>query len=95
MAKKLVYNYTFTPGGAGVGTIEMDGKWLERSLLLITNVTDNVIIYNFAGNGLGGTTSYNSTTHKTVLTLDYSTSTMSASDELQIFVDQEHHGFYK
>ena len=90
MAKKLVYNYTFTPGGAGAGTIEMDGKWLERSLLLITNVTDNVIIYNFAGNGLGGTTSYNSTTHKTVLTLDYSTSTMSASDELQIFVDQEH-----
>ena len=89
MAKKLVYNYTFTPGGAGSGTIEMDGKWLERSLLLITNVTDNVIIYNFAGNGLGGTTSYTNSTHKTVLTLDYDTSSMSASDELQIFVDQE------
>ena len=89
MAKKLVYNYTFTPGGAGVGTIEMDGKWVERSLLLITNVTDNVIIYNFAGSGLGGTTSYTNSTHKTVLTLDYDTSSMSASDELQIFVDQE------
>jgi hypothetical protein len=90
MAKKLVYNYTFTPGGAGSGTIEMDGKWVERSLLLITNVTDNVIIYNFAGSGLGGTTSYTNSTHKTVLTLDYDTSSMSASDELQIFVDQEH-----
>ena len=90
MAKKLVYNYTFTPGGADNGTIEMDGKRLERSLLLITNVTDNIIIYNFAGSGLGGTTSYTNSTHKTVLTLDYDTSSMSASDELQIFVDQEH-----
>ena len=33
MAKKLVYNYTFTPGGAGSGTIEMDGKVETRKIL--------------------------------------------------------------
>jgi len=90
MAKKLVYKYTFTPGGAGAGTIVVNGNWKERSLLLITNVTDNIIIYNFAQSGLGGSTSYSATTNKTTITLDYDTSSMSASDELQIFVDQEY-----
>ena len=90
MAKKLVYNYTFTPGGAGAGTLVMKGNWKERSIQLITNVTDNIIIYNFAESGSGGTTTYNSSTGETTLTLDKDTSSMSASDELQIFVDQEH-----
>jgi len=89
MAKKLIYNYTFTPGGVGAGTIAMRGRWEERTILLITNVTDNIIIYNFAGSGLGGTTTYNSTTDQTTLTLNYNTSSMSSSDELQIFVDQQ------
>jgi len=44
MAKKLVYKYTFTPGGAGAGTIVVNGNWKERSLLLITNV---LIILSF------------------------------------------------
>ena len=90
MAKKLVYNYTFTPGGAGAGTLVMKGNWKERSIQLITNVTDNIIIYNFAESGSGGTTTYNSSSGETTLTLDKDTSSMSASDELQIFVDQEY-----
>ena len=90
MAKKLVYNYTFTPGGAGAGTLVMKGNWKERSIQLITNVTDNIIIYNFAESGSGGTTTYNSSSGETTLTFDKDTSSMSASDELQIFVDQEY-----
>ena len=89
MAKKLVYNYTFTPGAAYTGTIVISGNWKERSILLITNVTDNIIIYNFASPGTGATTSYNTALDETTITLDYDTSSMSASDELQIFVDEQ------
>jgi len=51
------------------------------SILLITNVTDNIIIYNFADPTKGGTVSDN------VLTLTYDTSSMSNTDKLLIFYD--------
>jgi len=51
------------------------------SILLITNTTDNIIVYNFADPLLGGTVSNN------VLTLTYDTSSMSDGDSLQIFYD--------
>jgi len=50
-----------------------------EGILLITNVTDNIIIYNFANPTLGGTLSNN------VLTLTYSTVAMSNNDKLQIW----------
>ena len=87
MAKKLIYNYTFTPGASGVGNILIEGNYPEKTFLIITNVTDNVIIYNFASPGLGGTTSYNASIDHTTLTLDYDTSSMSSDDSLQIFLD--------
>lgn len=52
-----------------------------QHLLIITNVTDNIIIYNFADPAKGGTINNN------VLTLDYDTTSMSSSDKLQIFLD--------
>jgi DNA-binding transcriptional regulator YbjK len=51
------------------------------NVLLITNVTSNVVIYNFASSALGGSLSQN------VLTLDYNTAAMASTDELQIFLD--------
>lgn len=78
--KVLVQNYTFDPIAKTISfndyvDISLDG------LLLITNVTDNQIIYNFANPSLGGTVLGN------VLTLTYDTSTMDALDNLQIFYD--------
>ena len=58
MAKKLIYNYTFD---ASAQTIVIDGNFKLRKLQLITNVTDGVIVYNFADPNKGGTVSYNST----------------------------------
>ena len=84
MAKKLVYNYTFD---ASAQTIVIDGNYKLRKLQLITNVTDGIIIYNFADSAKGGTVSYNSTNDETTITLDHDTTSMSDSDELQIFVD--------
>mgnify|MGYP003132463773 CR=1 FL=1 len=37
MAKKLVYNYTFTPGASNVGTIEIEGNYPTKTWQLITD----------------------------------------------------------
>ena len=78
--KKLVSNYSFNAAAKQITLPDYTSIDLE-SLLLITNVTDNVIIYNFAGQGKGATVTGN------VLTLDFDTTTMSNTDELQIFLD--------
>jgi len=86
MAKKLVYTYTFD---ASAQTITFDGNWTLRTLILITNVTDNVIIYNFADPSAGGSVSYDTVNEQTTVTLTYNTTSMSDSDELQILVDEQ------
>lgn len=52
------------------------------NILLITNVTANTIIYNFA-DSTKGAVSFNNN----ILTLDYDTSAMTNTDVLQIFLD--------
>jgi len=52
-----------------------------EAIQLITNVTDNIIIYNFADAAKGGTLS------GTTLTLTYDTATMADADKLQILVE--------
>jgi hypothetical protein len=59
----------------GLPTITLD------QVLLITNVLDGIIIYNFASSSLGGVLV------GSVLTLDYDTTSMSDSDPLQIYID--------
>lgn len=72
-------SYTFDASAKTV-TITLDeGSPSLEALLLITNVTDNVIIYNFANPLLGGTLSGNT------FTLTYDTTLMDDSDKLQIW----------
>lgn len=78
--KKLITNYTFNAGAQTVTFTDYTTISLE-SVLLITNVTDNIIIYNFADVGYGGSVTGN------VLTLAYNTTGMSNTDDLQIFYD--------
>lgn len=52
-----------------------------KDILIVTNVTTNNIIYNFADATRGGSISNN------ILTLTYDTSAMSNADQLQIFLD--------
>ena len=84
MSKKLVYNYEFD---ASAQTITIGGNYSLRKLILITNVTDGVIIYNFADATSGGTVYYDTNTDKTTITLEYNTTAMSDSDEVQILAD--------
>lgn len=75
--KILVTNYTFDASAQTITFSQFPSIDLER-VLLITNVTDNIIIYNFASASLGGSASTN------VLTLDYDTTAMDDADELQV-----------
>lgn len=54
---------------------------VQEQILLITNTSDQILIYSFADPNIGGILVGN------VLTLDYDTSSMSNTDRLQIYVD--------
>ena len=85
MAKKLVRTYTFN---AAAKTVAFTGNYTLNQLLLVTNTTRNIIIYNFADASLGATRSYNGTTDTTTITLTYNTAAaMVNADTLQIYVD--------
>lgn len=105
MAKRRLRKYVFTPGPAGVGTIRTPGKWDLEDLLVITNVTDNAIIYNFASPTYAGTTvsytqaelaAFPNLLQKdggfTTITLAVDTSSMSATDDIQLLVDDVDNG---
>lgn len=78
--KILFENYSFDAPAQTVTFNTTDVITLEQ-LLIITNVTTNKIIYNFADPNAGGSITNN------VLTLDFDTTSMSSGDKLQIFVD--------
>ena len=89
MAKRQIFNFTFTPGSGGAGTVVVPTRIPLRRLLIITNVTDGIIIYNFADSAKGATISYSAANDETTFTLEHDTSSMSSSDDLQIFVDTD------
>jgi len=78
--KKLITNYTFDASAKQVVFTDYNPVSLA-GILLITNVTDNIIIYNFADPALGGTVA------TTTLTLNYDTASMDDADKLQIWYD--------
>lgn len=78
--KALVTQYTFNAAAKTVTLPDFTAISLPQ-LLLITNVTDGIILYNFADPALGATVATN------VVTLEYDTSSMDNSDDLQIFYD--------
>lgn len=81
--KTLINTYAFDKAAKQV-TFSGITPALER-LLLITDTTNNTIIYNFADSTKGGTMAGN------VLTLTYNTNTASFNntDKLQIYYDIE------
>lgn len=81
--KVLFENYSFNAVSKQVTFNTAETVSLER-LLIITNVTDNIIIYNFADPTRGGVVADN------VLTLDFDTTSMSDTDKLQIFLENSY-----
>lgn len=103
MAKKQLKDYVFTPGAAGSGTIRIPGRYDMSDLLLITNTNFNVQLYNFADPIFAGTTAVFTSGNDainfpriaeredgyTTITLAVSTSTQSANNKIQIFVENK------
>ena len=87
MAKKLLHGYTFD---ASAKTIVLDGIYGQERLLMISNITDNVIIYVF-NQTIFGLSSYSIDTvnETTTLVLTHDTTSMSDTDKLQIFVEMD------
>lgn len=102
MAKKQLRDYVFAPGTAGLGTVKVPNRHTLDQLLLITNTTKNTFLYNFADPTYVGTTvtftAANSTDFPaitqghdgfTTINLAINTSSMSSTDTLQIFVNND------
>lgn len=78
--KRMIQNYAFDKTAKTVTLLDYTSVDLE-GLLLITNVTDGAIIYNFADPAAGATVADN------VITLEYDTTAMDNSDKLQVYYD--------
>lgn len=90
MAKQVITeNYTFSPS---TRTITVNGKVIKRDqLVLITNVTTNTVIFNFADSALTASNYTFSTTNNvetTTIVLTYNTTAMSSTDVLAILVEE-------
>lgn len=79
--KILANRYSFSPSTRQVFLSGFTTNIALEQLLLITNSSRNTIIYNFADPAAGGIINNN------VITLSANTTSMAASDRLQIFLD--------
>ena len=86
MAKSLLFDFVFD---ASAKTVKIKGNHHKRRLLMITNTTDNIIIYNFADSTKTGEFSYDATLDETTITLAHDTTSMSDTDALQIFEEED------
>jgi hypothetical protein len=80
----IVGGYTFNPAAKTITFTGLQYTITLANILLITNTTANTIIYNFADSTNGAISFANN-----VLTLDYNTASMNATDALQIYIDVE------
>ena len=96
MARKRIYEYVFTPGTAGLGTVQVQDRINLEDFLAIYDTTTNTSIYNFGAPTQGGTVSWSAGTVAglpnayagvTTLNLDLDTSALSANDKLAIYVE--------
>ena len=101
MAKRQIRDYVFAPGAAGVGSIKVLDKIQLNQILLITNTTDNAVLYNFADPSKQITVSFSdnfdasfpyatsASNGVTTIIFQFSTVGQSASDSISIFIEDE------
>lgn len=91
MAKSLVFKYRFNPGS---DSITVDGNISPKRVLLITNTTDNIILFNFADTSKKILSSnFNPSANETTFVLQYDCAAMDDDDTLQIFIEQDFQAF--
>jgi len=101
MAKRQIRDYVFTPGPSGSGNIKILDKVLKNAFLMITNVTQNKILYNFAdptnqiiveftpGSSAEFPYADSISNGVTTIHLQFDTTDQLSTDSLSIFVESE------
>jgi hypothetical protein len=99
MARERIYEYVFSPGTSGLGTIKVPGRYNLADFLAVYNTTDQISIYNFGAQSQGGTVAWSGQGGTvdfpyayggvTTLTLEFDTSLMAAGDKLAIYVESQ------
>jgi hypothetical protein len=93
MRHVIIENYTFTPGS---NQVFVNGKNLRpEQLLLITDVTAGVVLYNFSDPSLGATSILNSVSsvtglETTTVTLAYNCSGLNSTDKISILYEESY-----
>ena len=102
MAKKQIRDYVFKPGLSGLGQLKILDKVTADQILLISNATRNVVLYNFSDATNQIHVEFDETTVNldpdfpyanassngvTAITFLFDTSTYSATDKIQLFVE--------
>ena len=102
MAKRQIRDYVFSPGLSGVGTLKVLDKVSADQILLITNATANIVLYNFADSVNQISAAFTETSDGsdpdfpfastlsngvTTITFLFDTSTYTSSDEMMIFIE--------
>ena len=87
MAKKLLHDYSFN---AAAKQVTLQGIYKRERLLMVSNVTDNIIlfVFNQATFGLDNF-QLDHVNQTTTLTFTYNTTSMSNTDVLQIFMEED------
>ncbi len=80
--KRIITDYNFVASTKKI-TFPLETGFTIDGLLLITNVTDNIIIYNFADPLTGASVDISGL----IITLTYNTTSMSDTDHLLIYHD--------
>lgn len=104
MAKRQVRDYVFLPGVSGLGKLKVLDKISQDQFLLITNTTNNEILYSFSDGSKQISVSFVETTDGsdldfpyantlsngvTTVTFLYDTTQYSSTDKIQIFIEGE------
>ena len=101
MAKRQIRDYVFVPGIVGVNQLKVLDKIQLNQILLITNTTTNEILYTFAdpskqivvhfSDEFDESFPYANTISNGITTIEflYDTSQYSATDSIQIFIEDE------
>lgn len=86
--KKLIHKYDFNPAEQ---TLTIHGIYAQKRILIATNVTRGETIYVFNSQTLGADSlNLDFDNELTIMSLKFDTTSMSADDELQIFLEEDH-----
>jgi hypothetical protein len=89
MARKLIYGNEILGFTPSTGILTAKGYIPGSKLLLVNNSTVNTTLFNFSDPDTLAVCTYDSANNVTTIDLNYNTSSMSESDDLQIYFEKE------